>query len=470
MPTPTIYKGPTLGGAANPPALDGLRAAAAYSLRRIVPSYHGPAIRVRRSIDNAEIDIPFCYDPVSRERVACVNTIRSFVGSQNLLTYSEQFDHANWSKTVNLVVTQNAGVAPNGTTTAERITPPNATGNCAVAHGYTYAAAVYTASVHAKADGYNFCQIFTTNANSAGFVNFNLTTGAVTNSSLWTGTSVYEGNGWWRLIVTTNTVNGGGSNIGCHVLVTGNESRYPATVTTNGTDGILLWGFQLNLGAVQPYSQTVATARDGHGYVTVWYDQSGNVRNLTQPTAAAQPSIVSAGELVTDNNRLFVSFDGTDDVLNSTAGVANTVMANMPFTANYVSSGTAASANFGWCGNSADGLIAVPRLFCIRGSYAYNNLSRVTISAAAGRRVITCGHDGVSTPFGFLDGTGLAANAENVVEAFGGTGTISIPAQAGSTYHPGFAAELVFFSSHLSSSERQRMERNQGKFYGVTVA
>ena len=35
------------------------------------------------------------------------------------------------------------------------------------------------------------------------------------------------------------------------------------------------------------------------GFVTVWYDQSGNARNATQSTAANQPRIVNAGNLIT---------------------------------------------------------------------------------------------------------------------------------------------------------------------------
>ena len=33
----------------------------------------------------------------------------------------------------------------------------------------------------------------------------------------------------------------------------------------------------------------------GSGYISIWYDQSGNVRNKTQATTANQSTIVSAG-------------------------------------------------------------------------------------------------------------------------------------------------------------------------------
>lgn len=41
----------------------------------------------------------------------------------------------------------------------------------------------------------------------------------------------------------------------------------------------------------------------GNGFVTTWYDQSGNARNATQTTAANQPQIVSGGSVLTINSK-----------------------------------------------------------------------------------------------------------------------------------------------------------------------
>jgi hypothetical protein len=51
------------------------------------------------------------------------------------------------------------------------------------------------------------------------------------------------------------------------------------------------------------------------GFVTTWYDQSGNANNATQATAANQPKIVSSGTLVTENGKAAVQWDNTDDYL-----------------------------------------------------------------------------------------------------------------------------------------------------------
>jgi len=51
----------------------------------------------------------------------------------------------------------------------------------------------------------------------------------------------------------------------------------------------------------------------GNGFVTTWYDQSGNARNATQTTAANQPQIVSSGSVLILNGKPRLSFDGTND-------------------------------------------------------------------------------------------------------------------------------------------------------------
>ena len=49
------------------------------------------------------------------------------------------------------------------------------------------------------------------------------------------------------------------------------------------------------------------------GFVTTWYDQSGNNRDVVQSTAANQPQIVSSGSAITDNTKNAIDFDGVND-------------------------------------------------------------------------------------------------------------------------------------------------------------
>jgi len=53
----------------------------------------------------------------------------------------------------------------------------------------------------------------------------------------------------------------------------------------------------------------VAFCGVGDGFVSTWYDQSGNGNDATQATTTSQPKIVNAGALVTGG----LDFDGVDD-------------------------------------------------------------------------------------------------------------------------------------------------------------
>lgn len=50
-----------------------------------------------------------------------------------------------------------------------------------------------------------------------------------------------------------------------------------------------------------------------NGFVTTWYDQSGNANNATQTTAANQPQIVSSGSVILAGTRPTMQFDGSND-------------------------------------------------------------------------------------------------------------------------------------------------------------
>jgi len=49
----------------------------------------------------------------------------------------------------------------------------------------------------------------------------------------------------------------------------------------------------------------------GNGFVSTWYDQSGNGLNATQSTAGNQPQIVSSGVVLVENGNPSVSFNGS---------------------------------------------------------------------------------------------------------------------------------------------------------------
>jgi hypothetical protein len=55
----------------------------------------------------------------------------------------------------------------------------------------------------------------------------------------------------------------------------------------------------------------VGTGASDNGFVTTWYDQAGS-NDATQATASNQPQIVLNGNLITENGKVAVQFDGTN--------------------------------------------------------------------------------------------------------------------------------------------------------------
>lgn len=60
------------------------------------------------------------------------------------------------------------------------------------------------------------------------------------------------------------------------------------------------------------------------GFITKWYDQSGNGYDMAQTSATSQPLIVSSGTINKINNKPSLLFDGSNDFVTST----NTTLAN----------------------------------------------------------------------------------------------------------------------------------------------
>jgi hypothetical protein len=55
----------------------------------------------------------------------------------------------------------------------------------------------------------------------------------------------------------------------------------------------------------------LAFVGNANGFVTMWYDQSGNGMDQTRVTANEQPQIVTNGTIYTDNGKHAIYFDGT---------------------------------------------------------------------------------------------------------------------------------------------------------------
>lgn len=185
--------------------------------------------------------------------------------STNLVTYSEQFDNAAWTKT-NSSITANVIDAPDGTLTADKIYATDATvDQKRISQGGAIAAgSTITISSYVKADEVTKCNLLAFSGADEARTYFDLTTGSKGTSTT-VGVATVNGygieaivNGWYRIWMTCY-INAISTSIamGVQLVSTDGDILY----TGSSGDGFYAWGAQFEeLEITTSYIPTVATA------------------------------------------------------------------------------------------------------------------------------------------------------------------------------------------------------------------
>jgi hypothetical protein len=174
--------------------------------------------------------------------------------STNLVTYSEQFDNAAWTKNYT-TVTANTTTSPDGTQNADSMTENTAYDHHLIYQGSTVSAGAYTQSVFIKKNTrqYAFLQIATDTAVNRYTIVVDLDNGSVTATSTAgspTGTSNKidsMGNGWYRVTVTATHTSGEVYSVfGLSDSANPTFSGVATPIYTgNGTGSIYIYGAQI---------------------------------------------------------------------------------------------------------------------------------------------------------------------------------------------------------------------------------
>ena len=163
--------------------------------------------------------------------------------STNLVTYSEDLTQTSWS-VAQISVTANATTSPDGTQNADKIAINNG-----LVGGYIYqiqsttSSTIYTGSFFVKSAGIGFTKFWSSVSGAYCNAIINLSTGVITNGASpfpTIPTATNFGNGWWRVSYTETS--GGGS---VPIYVDAGSTSNGGDITGNGTDGIYLWGAQM---------------------------------------------------------------------------------------------------------------------------------------------------------------------------------------------------------------------------------
>ena len=242
--------------------------------------------------------------------------------STNLLTYSQDFSNAVWTKP-NSTITATANIAPDGTQTASQFFD-NTTNSLHTLDTGNFAANTYTFSLYAKAGTSNYIGLYSASTSTGVF--FNLLTGTFSSNIIGAPTSYTinpVGNGWYRCSVTMTT-----TTLNIFRIIFSTDGTTYSYVGTGKY--VFIWGAQLEALAfptsyIPTTSAQVTRAADVAPLLTSgWY-------NIAQGTWYSEfiPMITtgtSRAILATNNYSMYLNasgaigiYDGTNFPLNGTA-------------------------------------------------------------------------------------------------------------------------------------------------------
>ena len=197
----------------------------------------------------------------------------------------------------------------------------------------------------------------------------------------------------------------------------------------------------------------------GNGFVTTWYDQSGNGNNATQTTALNQPQIVSSGAILTVNSKpsLMLSTNSTGFSLTSSISVAasnyNSFVGKKDGVGTMLRALTSSAVDGYKLMNTYDSKYYI---YAKSGSYLISNSADTTTS-----QILLTGMNVAGTMSIYKNASVVATtlNSWNYTNSIGSLGF----GASGANYR---LQEAVFYNSDKSSS-RTGIESNINTFYTI---
>jgi hypothetical protein len=215
-----------------------------------------------------------------------------------------------------------------------------------------------------------------------------------------------------------------------------------------------------------------------NGFVTIWYDQSGNSINVSPPAVGNQPRIVNAGVIERRNGVPTIFFDGANDYFTtnsfSTTGYTG-------FTANVIASWTTVGAavattqalidnnhncSRGFIIQDRPDLVNRPVTIGMPGS-ACNTVNDNITTGNGSLRILSYVNNTTSET-GYRDGTSYATQAYAGAYVIQTSFFIGAWASGPSRYLSGQMSEVILFKSALSNTDRQYLEWGQSQYYSIS--
>lgn len=207
------------------------------------------------------------------------------------------------------------------------------------------------------------------------------------------------------------------------------------------------------------------------GYITTWYDQSGNTKDLTQTTAANQPAIIESGTVYRQGTKVSIKFTSSSSHYLTNDSIAASSVANAYISQVFKSNST--GANYPIFGMGSNALIylhgsAVNRMYAYAGN-VYGDFSNSSTSLQLSEMIYNGGGAANSDRLKYyFNASGLTASSYSgtVPATISGTGLSIARLYSVGIYLDGAVSELIVWFSDKSSN-RTGIESNINSYYSI---
>jgi hypothetical protein len=197
----------------------------------------------------------------------------------------------------------------------------------------------------------------------------------------------------------------------------------------------------------------------GNGFITTWYDQSGNTNNSTQATATNQAQIVSSGSMITDPVSGKISSLWSSD---SYALGSSITMTQTHFKLGVFNRTTTGTRIYGIGANAV-----TPKIGCwdannsISSAYGTGTATHSASNTSTGKLIMTVLRDSSNNVKCWLNNTalttGTSSGTANAISQFGAFSTVTTV---------GYKQEEVYWASDQESN-RTGIETNANNYWTI---
>lgn len=203
----------------------------------------------------------------------------------------------------------------------------------------------------------------------------------------------------------------------------------------------------------------------GDGYVTTWYDQSGNGNHATQATIASQPRIVNSGMLDLQNGKPALVFSGAQNLATPAAWAVS--IPKSIFTIFKNASLSSEQCLFDKGGGYAATINGTSTNQAMLKWYANNSQSYTNAMNVGNLNVLDIIHGGTSAT-AYVNGMSIGTNGGYNNSIVSDSNFVIGSNANNAMWLNGSMMELILYTDTLSDANRTAIESDQMKYFNIS--